>query len=109
MAAAKSKEISHGFKNGDILVCSWGYDQTNVDFYQVTRILPKSIEIRAIDKHYEEKGYMCGDSIPLPGIFKSGKRVVRVKKYRDTEFVGLSSFESAYKWDGNPKYTSYYA
>ncbi len=31
------KEFKHDFKAGDILVSSWGYDQTNVDFYQVNK------------------------------------------------------------------------
>lgn len=107
--ATKNKKPEHGFTIGDILVSSWGYDQTNVDFYQVTRIMPKTIEIRAIRKHCEETGFMCGYSVPIPSAFRSGCTKHLVKKREKDEFIKLSSFEFAYKWDGKPKYTSWYA
>lgn len=33
-------------KVGDIFKSTWGYDQTNVDFYVVTRITPKMVELQ---------------------------------------------------------------
>lgn len=33
---------------GDILVSSWGYDQTNIDFYQVTKVTKSSVWLRSI-------------------------------------------------------------
>ena len=36
------------FKSGDILYNSWGYDQTNIDFYQVVRCTKASVFIRQI-------------------------------------------------------------
>ena len=36
------------FKVGDLLHTSWGYDQTNVEFYKIIRVLPKSVEVVAI-------------------------------------------------------------
>lgn len=44
----KQAKESHNFKLGDILYQSWGYDQTNIDFFQVVDILPKSVKIRGI-------------------------------------------------------------
>ncbi len=35
--AANRKGAEHDVKVGDIFVSSWGYDQTNVDYYKVTR------------------------------------------------------------------------
>ena len=35
---------------GDIFYSSWGYDQTNVDFYQVVKTTPKTIALKKIDK-----------------------------------------------------------
>ena len=32
-------------KKGDILVSSWGYEQTNIDFYKVVGVTPKSVKI----------------------------------------------------------------
>lgn len=42
------QEMKNPYKVGDILYDSWGYDQTNIDFYQVTRTSPKSVWIRPI-------------------------------------------------------------
>lgn len=37
---------------GDILVSSWGYDQTNVDYYQVIAVTKASVRIREICTRY---------------------------------------------------------
>jgi len=51
---------------GDVLVNSWGYEQTNVDYYQVTALVGKqSVEIRAIAKQSEETGSMVGVCTPI--------------------------------------------
>ena len=39
---------THDFKVGDTLVNTWGYDQTNQDFYIVTRTTPKSVWIAPV-------------------------------------------------------------
>ena len=31
----------HSLKVGDILYCSWGYDQTNVDYFKVSEVIGK--------------------------------------------------------------------
>ena len=35
---------------GTVFVASWGYDQTNVDFYKVTKVTPKGVRLRKIGK-----------------------------------------------------------
>ena len=32
----------HNVKVGDTFVCSWGYDQTNIDFYKVIKLIGKN-------------------------------------------------------------------
>lgn len=52
-AIRKAKEqMNHSFEVGQILYDSWGWEQTNIDFYQVTAVLPKSIEVRRIASRY---------------------------------------------------------
>ena len=41
-------EFTHGFKIGDIVYRSYGYDQTNIDFYQITRTTTKTATFRKI-------------------------------------------------------------
>jgi hypothetical protein len=55
---------------GDILRASWGYDQTNIDFYEVTKICgTRMIEIREIGQHSIETKSMQGRCVPIKGEF----------------------------------------
>lgn len=41
-------------KVGDILDSSWGYDQTNIDFYQVVKTTEHSVWLRSIGAEFDE-------------------------------------------------------
>ena len=41
---------------GDVVVNSWGYDQTNVNFYQVTSVKARMVEIRPIAQNTNDDG-----------------------------------------------------
>ncbi len=34
----KSPDASEHYMEGDVLYDSWGYDQTNIDWYQITKV-----------------------------------------------------------------------
>ncbi len=54
-----------GVEVGDVLVSSWGYDQTNIDYYQVTKLIGKTmVEIREIGCDTEQTGWEQGNSTP---------------------------------------------
>lgn len=46
---ANEMSNTHDFRPGDFLSYSWGYDQTNVDFYRVTRTTEKSVWIQRVE------------------------------------------------------------
>jgi hypothetical protein len=50
---------------GAILYSSWGYDQTNIDYYMVTRTTAKSAWIVPMTAHEEQTGFMSGQASPL--------------------------------------------
>ena len=55
---------------GDILCATWGYDQTNVDFYQVTALIGRaSVEIHNIAGRSENTGDMTGQCWPARDAF----------------------------------------
>lgn len=56
------------YKVGDILYTSWGYEQTNVEFFKVVRVLEKAVEVVAIGASVEETGFMSGETRPNPDI-----------------------------------------
>jgi hypothetical protein len=90
-------------KVGDILESSWGYDQTNVDYYQVTKVKGKMVEIREIGAQtVPESTYSHGmaDMVkPVRDRFldkETLNKIVRGSSYKDY-FVKIESFAYAYK------------
>jgi len=101
------------FKIGDVLYNSWGYDQTNVSFFEVVGLVGKaSIEIRPIASDVVEgsEGFMSESVVPVPGSFSDDCPVMRkrVDKWGAVD-IYKASYGRARKWDGRPKYSSHYA
>ena len=50
---------------GHILYTSWGYDQTNVDYYQVTALKGETMVIvQKLEQSCPETGFMSGKALP---------------------------------------------
>jgi len=102
-------EFRHTLKVGDILSYSWGYDQTNVDFYQVVKATDKTVTIRMIAGKVKETGFMSGGATPAKGKFIGPPIVKRVTKGSQFEQNYISmKYGSLQLYDGRPKYTSWY-
>jgi hypothetical protein len=107
---AERKAFNPDVKVGDIYRSSWGYEQTNIDFYQVIEVKGKStVVLREIahkmkeDSMYEH-GMAC-EVLPLENSFLNENTITkRVGKYGIT----LNSYASASKWDGKAEYKSWY-
>lgn len=104
-AATKAKRLAgHGAVVGDIYYTSWGYDQTNVDFYEVTAITPGSITVRPLKQSTTETGFMCGNTVPHKGQV-CGEEIRCM-------FTGHGFKAKRYhlsKWNGQPQRCSWYA
>lgn len=95
---AEALKAGHALAVGDVLRASWGYDQTNIDYYQVTKLVGKqSVEIREIAQQRMETLSMQGECVPMPDVFKGEAMTKRVSTYGDRDSVRLNSFSSAYK------------
>lgn len=95
-------EFKHEFNVGDILVSSWGYDQTNVDFYEVVSILgPSMVGIREIGKKVVKTEQTTDYVVAVPGSYDGP--TLR-KKVSPGHRVRITSYASASKWDGKPQY-----
>lgn len=58
------------FKVGDIFVESWGYEQTNVDFYQVIKVNKASVVLRKIgSKSLRATGWASDEVEPFKDDF----------------------------------------
>ena len=104
--------IENGFKVGDILYDSWGYEQTNIDFYQVIEVKPKSVIIRPIGQEVTEEGNMSGHTIPIKDCFTGEPVTKKLTGWWNGE-KSVATISSKYGsislWDGKPKYCSWYA
>lgn len=67
---------------GDVLRSSWGYEQTNVDFYEVIALVgTMSVKVRPIkDERREDVQLMTGVCWPLPGQYAGGEFTARVTR-----------------------------
>jgi hypothetical protein len=102
---SERQSFDHTLEVGDILYSSWGYDQTNIDFYEVVRTTKKSVEIRKLAQTIEETGFMSGKTSPLAGQYTGEKMLKRVGP---DNTVKIESYAWAWVWDGQPKYNSWY-
>lgn len=91
-AARKSAPL--GVEVGDVLLSSWGYEQTNIDYYEVTAIIgSRMVEIRPIGQETVETGYMQGKCVPVPGLYIGEP----MRKAAKDGAVKIASYASAYK------------
>ncbi len=119
--AAKASFINP-YKIGDVLYTSWGYDQTNIDFYQVTGLTAKGIKFRELCQNEvpgEGISPLAGYTIPIKDSFRARSGGAACKEeFRAVQvYVGSNgistciSFDGHYLriWDGKPQYASHYA
>lgn len=98
---------------GDVFRCSWGYDQTNVDYYQVTKVVgPKTIQVRKIAAMSWETEFMQGRSVPATDEFIGPPMTKRVRPcgLDGGAAIRITSFADAYRMEpvieGTPIYES---
>lgn len=93
----KERNKPHDVKIGDIFKCSWGYDQTNIDFYQCIKVSGAFIEVREIGQMAEETFSMQGECVPCIDAFIGEPMRKKVAMYGDEPAIKIYSFASAYR------------
>lgn len=64
---AERKSWRHDVKVGDIFRSSWGYDQTNIDYYQIVELIGNHYAMaREIGAQSQDTGWLQGDCVPAP-------------------------------------------
>ena len=106
----------YGVKVGDIYVNVWGYDQTNIDYYMITKILGKSMvmahKVRPKRVHDGCSGYITTPTMELcddyrhrenDGYFKTKVQTYGAKGHElkyTTIKCGPYSFETCSRYNG---------
>ncbi len=99
---------------GDIFHFSWGYDQTNCDFYQVIAKRGKMVDIRMIATKRAEKetgNSMADYRLPVKDAFLERESVMtkKLQFMRGKPFLTIASYGWCDLWDGQAQYCSWYA
>ena len=106
------REAGHGLSVGDIVYSSWGYEQTNVDFFEVVRVpSARSAVVRKIEQDTIESapGSMSGKTTPKPGQFEAtAKEATHRAAGLHSLIGGKSARGSLSKWEGRPVGVSWY-
>ena len=121
------KKFRNPFIPGDIVHHSWGYDQTQCDYYQVTRTTKAGVTLKPIKNETVSgsEGFMSRSCMPVKdGFCKAYSALsqydgmITEKKKRIMAYLEDSGELKYYiptpygwcnKWDGRQKYESSYA
>ena len=105
----EARKVPTTVEVGDIMYSSWGYDQTNIDWYQVTKVIGShTVEIRKI--HGEatpDELQDRGTTVPKKDSFVLDAKPM-VKRVHNNS-ITIDSYAHAWIWDGRSKYYSTYA
>ena len=94
---------------GDIFVCSWGYDQTNIDYYKVIAVKNKTVSIVAIGQSRTYTGHMQGECNPIPDVVTSKPITKRINRCSDGVNLKMTSYSWAYPWNGETNHFTEWA
>jgi hypothetical protein len=103
-------------KTGDVLSYSWGYDQTNVEFFEVMKATEKSVWLKPIAASPGVMSASAMSGYVMPSLDRTPADHCSVKLNGPKRIVKgtYGAFVSmphgiAKVWDGKPCHTSWYA
>lgn len=110
----QSAECQDVVKVDDIFCYSWGYDQTNIEWFQVLSLTKsgKSATFRKVKKIEVPKAdLMCGTTTPDRNNFSERDLpfTKRIKLSSYGELVVKMDYSSMVRWNGEPKHYSTWA
>ncbi len=101
----------HDIKKGDIFYNSWGYEQTNIDYYQVVKTTKKTISLTRIKgtaEDYNNSG-MTGSVIPLKDNFVDDEVIRKTPYLLDNNWYVKFNHGIGKQWEGEAMRFSSYA
>ena len=95
-------------KVGDIWCSSWGYEQTNVQFFKVTKVTESFVTLCEMGTVRLDTDMMTGAIAPIDCL--TGKPFWRKLKHSPYgDYIEIESYQIARPWDGRPMHYSTYA
>lgn len=100
--------IEHTVKVGDLFIESWGYDQTNINVYEVVRVTPKSVALHKGASRMQDNRVLpvAGSPTPFGDYCRIGKpnakgEVIKrvIRGYLGQPWLNMTSYSGASLWD----------
>lgn len=101
---AKVAVVGVAPKVNDILVSTWGYEQTNASFFKVLRVMGKFVEIVPLDEietALPDCHAMFGTSVPGAVRGASSRKMFKLSENYGYS-VKINSYSTAFLWNGKP-------
>lgn len=99
----EKKNFVHGLQKGEIFVSSWGYDQTNVDFFKIVDVRGKEVVAVEIGSKIVSSGHGSDSVVADPD-----RIIGQTFRARPSQSGSSVSFKVgdhyAHKWDGRPQH-----
>jgi hypothetical protein len=100
----------HAIKKDDILVQTWGFEQTNQDFYKVVSVSARSVKIVPMTNDDIEYCAQAMSGKTVPGVVVEGASVITVRaNARKINTPAGLDYGSMSVWDGTPMTFTTYA
>jgi len=100
----EKKAWKHGVQVGQFFYASWGYDQTNVDFYQVVEVKGKTVQVRKVQKQVESCSRGSEMVAPQTDAFIGDVMKKRPQMgYKNQPSLAMGHHH-AYLWDGRARH-----
>jgi hypothetical protein len=93
---------------GAIFVSSWGYDQTNINYYEVVALTAsgKSIRVREVAQRVTDSTSGLEYVVPVAGEYLSDEVLTRRvgSNYDGGHSIRINDYRSAWTWNGKAQY-----
>jgi hypothetical protein len=112
LAAKGTAEQVDAVAIGDIFEWSWGYDQTNLDYFEVVARRGRMLTVRELAQKTVpgSEGFMSDRRLPLPGQFlENAKPQSKLLQFSGGKPFIAQEFGWCDLWDGSAHYCSWYA
>lgn len=114
--ASKPVATDHGVPVGAIFYSSWGYDQTNIDFFEVVGVTKSSVKVRHVQNHRVGTNGYTDEVVPATGEHRfqtwtgrqeeGGESKIQTRRVKDgysgTPTINVEPGGFAWLWDGIP-------
>lgn len=101
-------EVRHEVKPGDVFYSSWGYDQTNIDFYVVESVTKSGKSVRVHRVASKRVGFELPSDLVVPDVsqrstYNGESMTRRLSWWKGQPSFRVASYAHAYLWNGEPK------